>query len=118
MNKRIVDQVVVGVFPCPYIILTSAARGRVNAMALGNAANVSGAPPMVAIAVHPANYTHELIEESGEFVINIPGPEQLGLFFKMGSASGKTVDKLSVNHVEWHEGSKVKAPVIDNCPIN
>ena len=46
--------------------------GRPNIITLGMFMPISFDPPLVCIGVSPKRYSHRLIEETGEFVINVP----------------------------------------------
>ncbi|RJS89048.1 hypothetical protein CW700_05760, partial [Candidatus Bathyarchaeota archaeon] len=47
-------------------------RGRPNIITLGMYMPISFDPPLVCIGVSPKRYSHDLIAESGEFVVNVP----------------------------------------------
>ncbi|HUU42967.1 MAG TPA: flavin reductase family protein [Planctomycetota bacterium] len=59
--------------PC-MVITTVSARGEVNAAAFGSYVVIS---PLVLCAVWPGHETYRNIRETGEFVINVPGRDQL-----------------------------------------
>ncbi|HIJ52601.1 MAG TPA: flavin reductase family protein [Planctomycetes bacterium] len=69
--------------------------GRANPVTLGWTMIVSGAPPMMAIAVAKKHYSIETIRHSKCFTIAFPssGMAEAALFF--GSRSGRDVDKLA-----------------------
>ena len=59
--------------PC-MVITTVSAAGAVNAAAFGSYVVIS---PLVLCAVWPGHETYKNIKETGEFVINVPGRDQL-----------------------------------------
>lgn len=75
-------------------------------------------PPMVYISVRPSRYSHRLIKESGEFVINIPSSNQVKVVDWCGTVSGKEVDKFKETGLSAVPAQKVKAPLIKECPVN
>lgn len=85
---------------------------------MGFACNVSANPPMVMIGIVPEHYSYELIKESGEFVINIPTKGFEQAYYYLGTKSGRDEDKFAALNLKWTEGSKVKAPLLDDCPIS
>lgn len=70
------------------------------------------------IMVHPARYSHKLIEESGEFVINIPTAEIVEQSLFCGIRSGRSVDKFKETKLTPVPAKHVKAPLIKECVIN
>ncbi|MCS7097896.1 MAG: flavin reductase family protein [Candidatus Methanomethyliaceae archaeon] len=74
---------------------------------------VSINPPILAISIAPTRYTHKLIQESGEFTINIPSPSLLNRVIKAGTISGKLYDKSGL--FKFIKSTKLRTPIIDEC---
>jgi len=78
-------------------ILTAASGDRLNGQCLDALMQVTNAPPRVAIGVNKGSLTHEMIAESGQFVVNVLNkedqrcPEMIKHF---GFQSGRTADKF------------------------
>ena len=89
-----------------------------NALAVGFAANVSGTPPMAMVGIVPEHYSYELIQESGESVIHIPTKGYEKEFYYLVSHSGRDEDKFAALNLKWTEGTKVKDPILTDCPIS
>jgi flavin reductase (DIM6/NTAB) family NADH-FMN oxidoreductase RutF len=89
--------------------------GKPNATTLAWAMPVSSEPPLVAISVAPKRHSHSLIEESQEFIINIPTLEQLQATYACGSFSGRSFDKFKKAGLTPIPARKVKAPAIKEC---
>lgn len=107
------------IFPTPNLLVSCRGKdGKNNALAVGFACNVSANPPMVMIGIVPEHYSYELIKESGEFVINIPTKGFEQAYYYLGTKSGRDEDKFAALNLKWTEGSKVKAPLLDDCPIS
>lgn len=70
------------------------------------------------VMIHPNRYSHKLIEESGEFVINIPVLDIVAQVFYCGVHSGRHVDKFSETKLTAIPAKYVRAPLIKECPIN
>ena len=56
---------------CDSLCENQALEGRPNIITVAWAGTVCTNPPMVSISVRPERYSYHLIEESGEFVINL-----------------------------------------------
>lgn len=72
--------------------------------------------PIFTTLVRKSRYTHDFLENTGEFTISIPSDEsfQDTLVF-CGTQSGKNVDKFEKCKLEVSEGKSVSVPVIANC---
>jgi flavin reductase (DIM6/NTAB) family NADH-FMN oxidoreductase RutF len=73
---------------------------------------------MVGVAIRPNRYSHGLIVESGEFVINVPNQNLVREVDLCGSSSGKERDKFAASGLTPLPAAVVKAPLIQECPIN
>ena len=89
--------------------------GKPNITTIAWAMPTSGNPPLVAISVSPQRHSHSLIEESGEFIINVPTLEQLQAVYACGSFSGRSFDKFKKAGLTPIPAKKVKAPAIREC---
>ncbi len=100
----------------PVVLVTSVdENGRPNIITLGMYMPISHDPPQVVIGVSPKRYSHDLIAERGEFVINSPG---IGIAERMhicGIKSGRDVDKFKEAGLTAASAQKVKPPLIEEC---
>jgi flavin reductase (DIM6/NTAB) family NADH-FMN oxidoreductase RutF len=84
------------------------ADGKPNIITLGMYMPVSSSPPLVAIAVSPKRYSHQLIAETGEFVVNVPTKEIVKQTILCGTVSGREHDKFVEAGLHPMQASKVK----------
>ncbi|MDP2901002.1 MAG: flavin reductase family protein [Candidatus Bathyarchaeota archaeon] len=100
----------------PTVMVTCVdARGRPNIITLGMYMPISHDPPQVVIGVSPKRYSHDLIRDQGEFIVNSPG---IGLAEKMhicGTKSGRDVDKFKEAGLTPGPARKVRPPLIQEC---
>ena len=73
---------------------------------------------MVGIAIRKGRYSHGIIKDSKEFVINIPTRKLLKATDFCGTKSGKKIDKFAETNLSPVKAKKVKAPLIKECPVN
>ena len=99
----------------PTCLLTTQYHGQVNVMAIAWASPISLEPPLLALAVHPSSYTHDLLPRSEEFVLNIPGRPLAEQVMQIGSVSGQDEDKIQLTGLALESGRRVEAPWIDEC---
>jgi flavin reductase (DIM6/NTAB) family NADH-FMN oxidoreductase RutF len=106
-------------FPCPVVLATCVdSVGKPNIITLAWAGVVCSDPPMLGLSIRPYRYSFELIDSSGEFVVNIPTVEILRETDFCGMVSGKDVDKFSETGLTPEPAEKVKPPLIRECPVN
>ncbi len=121
MKKKVPINVSVGhlVAPKPTALVTSRDEtGKANIIAIAAITVVSHRPPIFMIAVREDRYSHNLIRNSSEFVINMPTADQIDATHLCGRVSGRTIDKFKASAFTSEPASIVQAPLIQECPIN
>ena len=101
------------------ILLTTKAGEKVNTMTIGwGSLGVEWSRPVFTAYVRESRYTRELLEQSGEFTVNIPVAELKNdaLIF-CGRNSGRDVDKISKLGLTLEESEMVSAPGIRELPL-
>lgn len=99
----------------PVILVTSAYRDKKNIITLAWHTPVSHKPKLLAICIYKKHFSHELIEKTKEFVINLPTFELLKQTHYCGTVSGRKVDKFQKAGLTPLPAHKVKAPLIKEC---
>jgi flavin reductase (DIM6/NTAB) family NADH-FMN oxidoreductase RutF len=109
------------VFPGPAALITSIdGAGKANIITLGEVFNISIFGPIIlGIAMRPATYSHGLIKASKEFVVNLPGADIVDKVDRCGSVSGRTgIDKFEAFGLTPVPASRIRTPLISECPVN
>lgn len=102
--------------PRPVVVATCVdAQGKPNAITLAWCTPVSHNPLIVAIAISPKRYSHDLVAEAGEFVLNFPGIELAKEINWMGRKSGKKCDKIKETGLTLSPAKEVNGHVINEC---
>ncbi len=92
--------------------------GKPNLMTIGwGLIGIIWAKPIFLTAVRISRYTHKLLEESGEFAVNVPTEDMSEACRICGTTSGREVNKFDKTGLKWKRGEFVKAPVVEGCPI-
>ncbi len=102
-------------YPSAATIVTSGAGDKVNAMAVAWHMAQSHNPPIYLVSISPRRYTHGLLLESNEFVVNFMPHDMGRLVAAVAGCSGNDIDKFSAFGIESCPGSQVKAPVLDGA---
>ncbi|MHB1654067.1 MAG: flavin reductase family protein [Desulfitobacteriaceae bacterium] len=105
-------------FPVPTVLVSSQLGEESNIITIAWTGIMNSQPPTVYIGVNPIRYSHRLIKESGEFVINIPSVDQVRITDYCGLVSGKNVNKFRETGLTALPANHVKAPLIAECPVN
>jgi len=99
----------------PVSLITVAAKGQVDIVAVGWLTPLSVQPPLIGIAISPRRYSHDLIRRAGEFVINIAQADMLKQVEYCGSISGEADDKFKAAGFTPGEPRRVSVPLINEC---
>ena len=106
-------------YPLPVVMVSMAdAKGRGNIITLAWVGTVCTNPPMVSISVRPERYSYPILKETGEFVINLTTKELAYATDYCGVKSGRDVDKFKEMKLTAAPASIVKAPMIEESPVN
>ena len=73
--------------------------GKPNIITVAWAGTVCTNPPMLSISVRPERYSYHMIEESGEFVVNLTTEQLVRATDFCGVRSGKDIDKFKEMHL-------------------
>ena len=98
----------------PVVALTAERDGKRNGMISDSAVRASIVPtmPRVSVYVHKFNYSHDMIFDTGRFVLHLLRDDQFDLVHRLGFVSGRTHDKLA--DLPHHAGT-LGIPVLDDC---
>ncbi|QEL55822.1 flavin reductase family protein [Chromobacterium paludis] len=99
----------------PTVLVSSAAEGRQNVMAAAWAMPLDFDPPKVLVVIDKSTYSRELIEASGEFILNVPCRAQAAQVVQVGSESGRGADKFAASGLEPLPARIVAAPRVAGC---
>jgi flavin reductase (DIM6/NTAB) family NADH-FMN oxidoreductase RutF len=106
-------------FPCPVVLVTSVdSHGKANIITLAWVGTLCSDPPIVGLGIRPNRHSYSLIENAGEFVVNIPTTKILNETDFCGITSGKDIDKFEETGLTSVPAEKVKPPLIKECPLN
>jgi flavin reductase (DIM6/NTAB) family NADH-FMN oxidoreductase RutF len=104
--------------PGPVVLLTTAAKGRANVMAMSWHMMVEFTPPLVACIVSNAGYSFAALRSTKECVIAIPSRELARKVVGIGNCSGQEVDKFRKFGLTPVAAKQVAAPLIAECFVN
>ena len=101
------------------LLVSAGSDGRKNVMTIGwGLVGVLWREPVFMVAVRDSRYTHELIEETNEFTVNIPGDDMGEAIELSGSVSGRDHDKFKETGLTAVAGKNVQTPIISECLLH
>lgn len=99
----------------PTVLVSSAHGDARNVMAAAWAMPLDFAPPKVAVVIDKSTWTRELIEASGEFILNVPTRALAAATLAVGSRSGRSGDKFAEFGLATFAGAELAAPRLAGC---
>ena len=106
-------------YPLPAVMVSCSRPGGVpNIITVAWCGTVCSDPAMVSISVRKERYSHPIISETGEFVINLTTEELAFATDYCGVRSGRDVDKFREMNLTAAPASVVSCPVIAESPVN
>lgn len=105
-------------FPVPVVLVTCGNGDEANVFSMNRIASCNAEPPMISIAVRPARASHVLIDQLGEFVVNIPRPDMEIVSDFVGTTTGRETDKWRETGLTPMSATVIQPPLIAECPVN
>ena len=91
MNTKAMFKLSYGLF-----VVTARRGDKDNGCITNTAMQVTSEPNRISVTINKANYTHDMVKESGKFTVSIISEEaSFELFKRFGFQSGRDVDKFS-----------------------
>jgi flavin reductase (DIM6/NTAB) family NADH-FMN oxidoreductase RutF len=102
--------------PRPTIIVTTVnSEGKVNAAPFSFTMPVSVNPPLIAVASVPRHHTYQNLEETQEFVVNIPTADILNQLWVTGEKFPEGVNEIEKAGLTEVASREVSPPWIKEC---
>lgn len=106
-------------YPLPAVLVTCRGKdGRDNVLTVAWTGTVCSHPAMTYVSVRKERYSHEMIRETGEFVINLTTRQLAKATDFCGVRSGRDVDKFEAMQLTKEEAQVVNVPMIAESPVN
>jgi flavin reductase (DIM6/NTAB) family NADH-FMN oxidoreductase RutF len=98
------------------LLTTIDGQGRPNVMAIGwcHVGIVWGKPTCI-VYVRPSRFTYANLEQSPEFVVNMPGLELSRATAICGVKSGRDGNKFKLAGLTTAPAKRVKPPIVEHC---
>ena len=106
-------------YPLPAVMVSCARPGeKPNIITVAWAGTICSTPAMLSISVRKERYSHQIIKETGEFVVNLTTKDLVFATDYCGVKSGRDTDKFKEMNLTAEPSEIVKAPAIKESPVN
>ena len=101
------------------LLVTSGADGKPNVMTIGwGTLGVMWGRPVFLVLVRPSRHSYSLLEEVGEFTVNVPPLELTAAASLCGAVSGRDHDKFQEARLTPVPSREVRPPIIEECAVH
>ena len=101
------------------ILLTTKAGGKVHTMTIGwGTLGIEWGKPIYTVFVRQSRHTKTMLDENGEFTINVPmGEIDKNILSLCGTKSGRDMDKIAQLGLTLEDGETISVPGIKELPL-
>ena len=100
------------------LLVAQGKNGKPNAMTIGwGLIGSVWSRPVFTVLVRPSRYTYQLLEENGDFTVNVMPQKMKAAVDLCGTVSGRAHDKFAEAKLTPAPGLRVKAPIIAESVI-
>ena len=106
------------VYPLPAVMVSCADKdGRPNVMTAAWTGTICSDPAMVYVSVRKERFSHHMLMETKEYVINLTTEALAKATDYVGVKSGRDMDKFEAMHLTPVKGTLKYAPMIEESPV-
>ena len=106
-------------YPVPAVMVSCRRPGeKANIITLAWAGTICSDPAMLSVSIRPERYSHDIIKDTGEFVVNLVTKELTAACDWCGVKSGKDHDKFKEMKLTEFKSDFMDVPAIDESPVN
>lgn len=105
------------IYPIPAVMVSSGDMENSNILTVAWTGILNTNPAQVYISVRPERYSHDIIEKTGEFAINLTNSRLAFATDWCGVKSGRNVDKFKEMNLTKQKLNHIKCPGIEESPV-
>ena len=107
------------VYPLSAVLVSCGDKaGNTNVMTAAWTGTICSDPPMVYVSVRKERYSHHMIQETGEYVINLTTEKLAWATDFCGVRSGRDMDKFKEMKLTPVQGELEYAPMVAESPVS
>jgi len=104
--------------PVPAVMVSCGEGEQANIITIGWTGIINSEPPITYVSVRKSRHSHQLIAESGEYVINLTTEALVKATDFCGVKSGRDLNKWTEMNLTPVPAEEVKCPMIGESPVN
>lgn len=116
--KKSLKPTVAALAPNPVALISTGDLENTDITTVAWTGIINSVPMMVYISLRETRLAYELIQKSGEFVINLPTENLVVEADLCGTKTGRELDKFKECKFTKLESKEINTPGIKECPIN
>ena len=106
-------------YPVPVVMVSCQREGeKPNIITAAWCVTTSSTPAMLYVSIRPERYSHGIISETKEFVVNLVNRDLVFATDYCGVKSGRDVDKYKEMNLTPLPSKQIAAPGIEESPVN
>lgn len=106
-------------YPVPPVMVSCGREGETpNIITVAWAGTICSDPAMLSISVRKERFSHDIIRNTGEFVVNLTSKKLAYAADWCGVKSGRDLDKFKEMKLTPLKSQKISAPGIEESPVN
>lgn len=106
-------------YPVPAVMVSCQREGETpNIITVAWAGTICSSPAMLSISIRPERYSYGIIKETEEFAVNLVTKDLVRAADYCGVKSGRDVDKFTEMNLTPCALKHIKAPGIEESPVN
>jgi len=103
--------------PVPPALITCGSMEKTNVLTVAWTGIINTVPPKTYISVRPERFSYDIIDKSGEFVINLPTESIVRAVDFCGVKSGRDIDKFKETGLVPEKCEFLSCPQIEQSPL-
>lgn len=104
--------------PVPAVLVSCGDMENSNVFTVAWTGIINSTPAKTYISVRKERFSHPIIKETGEFVLNLTTRDLVRAADFCGVKSGRNTDKFKIMELSKQEANEVKCPIIGESPVN
>ena len=105
------------IYPIPAVMVSCGDMEKSNIITVAWTGILNTNPAQVYVSIRPERHSHDIIEKTGEFAINLTTSELAFVTDWCGVKSGSKVDKFKEMNLTKEELNHIKCPGIKESPV-
>jgi len=104
--------------PVPAVLVSCGDMEKSNVFTVAWTGIINSTPAKTYISVRKERFSHQIIKETGEFILNLTTRDLVRATDFCGVKSGRNTDKFKLMNLSKQDANEVKCPIIGESPVS